>query len=257
MVLTRLDRTVRSICSLNRNREFKHLLRQLTPALGGTLLDVGSGDGFWTHRFARHFDSSVGLEPDAHALALAQRLYGTRTRYVRGFAEELCFAEESFDCVVSVSCFEHFRDSQIALQECYRVLKPGGRIAISVDSLLTENSAQDFRSWHQQKYFVTGYFSEQHLTSMLRQAGFEPESHRTVHILNSRTSARLRASYLRQPQRWLILFPVLYLLVLLCDRYQKNMPGQVLVMSACKPRLAKSPRNRSTVERASFISALG
>jgi ubiquinone/menaquinone biosynthesis C-methylase UbiE len=255
MLLTRLDRAVRSICSLNRNREFKHLLRHLTPALGCTLLDVGSGDGFWTHRFAQHFDSSVGLEPDSHALALAQRVYGRQARYVRGFAEDLCFAEESFDSVVSVSCLEHFRDPQTALQECYRVLKRGGRIAISVDSLLTENSTQDFRSWHKRKYFVTEYFSEQHLTSMLRQAGFEPESHRTVHIFNSRTSARLREFYLREPRRWLILFPVLYLLVLLCDRYQKNVPGQVLVMTACKPRLAKSPRHRPAVERASFISA--
>lgn len=235
MLLIRLDRTIRSICSLNRNQEFKHLLRLSNPASGGALLDVGSGDGFWTHRFAEHFDSSVGLEPDSQSLALAQQLYGSQARYVHGFAEDLCFADESFECVVSMSCFEHFKDSQTALRECYRVLKPGGRIAISVDSLLAENSTVDFRAWHKRKYFVTEYFSEERLASMMRQAGFEPEAQRTVHIVNSRTSARLRELYLRAPQRWLILFPMLYLLVLLCDRCRHKVHGQVLVMTACKP----------------------
>src|SRR5262249_31220710 len=142
---------------------------------------------------------------------------------------------ESFDCVVSVSCFEHFRSAQAALQESYRVLAPGGRLAISVDSLLPGNSSPEFRCWHSKKYFVTEYFSEKRLTQMLVNAGFVVEHRHTRHLINSPASARIRELYLHHPRSLLPFFPFLYLLVLLADRCGPRMPGQIVVMSARKP----------------------
>ena len=65
--------------------------------------------------------------------------------------------DNTFDKVVSVSCLEHFADPLQGLREMARVLKPGGRLAISVDSLLTENSPLSFREWHARRHFVTHY----------------------------------------------------------------------------------------------------
>src|SRR5216110_1409311 len=115
-LLNRLNAAIRSYCSLNRNREFALLSQRARQSTREALLDIGSGDGFWTERFAKHFENSYGLEPDPRALRTAQKLHGARTRYVHGFAENLCFEDEAFDCVVSVSCFEHFRDPQAAIQ---------------------------------------------------------------------------------------------------------------------------------------------
>jgi ubiquinone/menaquinone biosynthesis C-methylase UbiE len=239
-ILNRLNAAIRSYCSLNRNREFALLRQRADESTRGALLDIGSGDGFWTERFARHFEASYGLEPDPQALRTAQRLHGARTRYVHGFAEALCFEDEAFDCVVSVSCFEHFRSAQAALCESFRVLKPGGKLAISVDSLLPENSSKEFRSWHSKKYFVTEYFSERRLAEMLVEAGFIVEHRHTRHLITSRFSAGARQLYLHHPRLLLLFFPLLYLLVLAADSWGKQVPGQIVVMSARKPGLIQS-----------------
>jgi SAM-dependent methyltransferase len=234
-LLQRLNALIRGCCSLNRNREFALLRRRAGESAGGALLDIGSGDGFWTERFARHFEASYGLEPDPRALRTAQKLHGARTQYIHGFAEQLCFEDEAFDCVVSVSCFEHFRSAQAALHESFRVLKPGGRLAISVDSLLPGNSSKQFRSWHARKYFVTEYFSEKRLAEMLVEAGFIVEHRHTRHLITSRLSGRIRELYLHYPRALLSLFPLLYLLVLAGDAWGKQLPGQIVVMSARRP----------------------
>lgn len=234
-MLNRLNAAIRSYCSFNRNREFALLCRRADESSRGALLDLGSGDGFWTERFARRFAASYGLDPDPEALRRAQKLHGTRTHYVHGFAENLCFENEAFDCVVSVSCFEHFRSAQAALRESYRVLKPGGKLAISVDSLLPANSSKEFRSWHSKKYFVTEYFSERRLAEMLVEAGFIVEHRHTRHLITSRFSARLRELYLHHPRPLVLFFPLLYLLVLAADAWGRQIPGQIVVMSARKP----------------------
>src|SRR5215203_1708303 len=109
--LDKVRRDARSVFSLSRHREYTHLLRMLDVRPDDRVLDLGSGDGFWTARFATQCRRVVGIEPDLQLLALSERLHrAPNVTYVRGVAEGLPFRSAAFDKVVSVSCLEHFRD---------------------------------------------------------------------------------------------------------------------------------------------------
>lgn len=235
MYFARIDRMGRSLLTLNRDREYKLLKQMLELRATDRVLDVGSGDGFWTACFSSHCAHITGLEPGEHALEYARTLYQRpNVEYVRGNAESLPYPSSTFDKVVSVSCLEHFNDPQQGLREMARVLKPGGRLAISVDSLLPENSPAAFREWHKRRHFVTHYFTCEELLSMMKTVGLRCEPERTQHLFRSRLAARVRQYFIRRPRFLLPLFPFLYGAVRFADSMMDDMHGQILVVTATR-----------------------
>jgi ubiquinone/menaquinone biosynthesis C-methylase UbiE len=233
--LTRIGRLGRSILTLNRDREYNRLKRMLELRPSDLLLDVGSGDGFWTARFATHCAKVTGLEPDKRMLALAKALYQrSNVEYVHGSAESIAYPSSTFNKVVSVSCLEHFAEPLQGLREMARVLKPGGRVAISVDSLLPENSPASFREWHARRHFVTHYFNREELLGMMKSVGLRCEPERTEHLFRSRLAARIRQFFIRRPRLLLPLFPFLYGAVRFADRMMDDMHGQIIIVTATR-----------------------
>jgi SAM-dependent methyltransferase len=180
----------------------------------------------------------TGLEPDPELLGRARRLHnGTNVRYEEGVAESLPFADATFDKVVSVSSVEHFSDPIKGLHEMFRVLRAGGRIAISVDALCAENSSTAFRHWHSARHQVTRYFREEELVSILTAIGFRVER-ATVHIFCSPLSRWARETFIKRPRLLLPLFPVFRGLVALGDAFPSRTHGQIIALCAVRPAVA-------------------
>lgn len=233
MFFLRIARIGRSLLSLNRDREYAILRRMLALGPDDNLLDIGSGDGFWTAHFAKHCGKVTGLEPDERLLRYAQKLHKPPNLiYVEGIAESLPFPDSSFNKVVSISCLEHFANPLQGLQEMARVLKPGGRLALSVDSLLPDNSRFWFREWHRRRYLVVHYFNQDELLAMLQKTGLCPEPECTVHLFRSRVAAELRRIFISHSRFWLPLFPLFYTGVRLADRIADDMRGQIIIVTA-------------------------
>lgn len=101
---------------------------------GHHVLDVACGTGVLTRAAAAAVSSTgsvIGLDVDPGMLAIAK---ATRPdlQWRQGSASELPFPDASFDAVVSQFGLMFFPSAAIALAEMWRVLKPGGRMAVAV-----------------------------------------------------------------------------------------------------------------------------
>ncbi|OAJ62819.1 methyltransferase type 11 [Paraburkholderia ginsengiterrae] len=97
---------------------------------GSRFLDVASGPGYLAAAAAERGADVVGVDVAEAMVEHARCLYPSLTFRV-GSAEDLPFADESFDAVgISFGLF-HFAHPEKALAEAFRVLRAGGRIAFT------------------------------------------------------------------------------------------------------------------------------
>jgi arsenite methyltransferase len=115
----------------------RRALELIKLARGERLLDVASGSGASALLAAREFGASVtGVDYGAQAVLAATAAAGTerlehRVRFARGDAEDLALPDESMDAVLCECSLCTFPDQPRAVAEMRRVLRPGGRVAIS------------------------------------------------------------------------------------------------------------------------------
>ncbi len=109
------------------------LVTALAPAPGAHVLDVATGTGMVAAELlARHSDCTVvGLDQSAEMLAGARARFAgdARVELVEGQAEQLPFADESFDALSFTYLLRYVDDPAVTMRELSRVLEPGGRIA--------------------------------------------------------------------------------------------------------------------------------
>jgi arsenite methyltransferase len=105
---------------------------------GEQVLDLGSGSGLDSFVAALHVGpagSVVGIDMTDAQLEKAERLRrevgASNIKYVKGYIDALPFADESFDCVISNGVINLVSDKAKTFAEAARVLKPGGRLALS------------------------------------------------------------------------------------------------------------------------------
>lgn len=116
-------------------RQRDEVLRLLRPAIGESVLDVGSGPGFLVAAIA----DAVGPEgvvrgldpsPAMNAMAAAHCADRAQVRIDEGDAGALPYPDGAFDAVVSTQVYEYVADVPAAFVEARRVLHHGGRIVL-------------------------------------------------------------------------------------------------------------------------------
>jgi SAM-dependent methyltransferase len=105
--------------------------RQLLAGARGAVLEIGAGTGLNLRHYPAGLEELVLAEPGepmADRIDLSRAPDGVPTRLVRAPAEELPFADGTFDTVVSTLVLCTVSDPARAVSEVTRVLKPGGRL---------------------------------------------------------------------------------------------------------------------------------
>ncbi len=129
-----LARALRREADLAFRRRVRTVLAYLNPQSGDRILDCGCGRGFYLLFLGRLVPGCrlYGLDRETEVLRQAQRHLPPGVSLVRGDVCHLPFPGDFFDKVILSEVLEHLPDDRAGLAEAYRVLRPGGLLAITV-----------------------------------------------------------------------------------------------------------------------------
>ena len=115
------------------------------PQKGEQVLDVGTGTGLVAHLVAPRVSpgSVIGIDLSDNMLALARSKKSKNVQFLGMAAERLVFKPETFDLVTMGEALAYLSDPADALAEAHRVLRPGGRLAVSNQRRSLSTRAQD------------------------------------------------------------------------------------------------------------------
>ncbi len=188
------------------SRTTRRALEMAGIAAGDRLLDVASGSGASALLAASELGASVvGVEYGADAVreareAAAAAGLGARVGFVQGDAEALPFAAGSFDAVLCECSLCTFGDKQRAVAEIGRVLRPGGRLALSDAIAEQERLPAELRGSLATIACVGSALSAGGYERLLTEAGFEvvriESRHEDAARLAERVEERLRGARL-------------------------------------------------------------
>jgi ubiquinone/menaquinone biosynthesis C-methylase UbiE len=122
--------------------DLDRLLEVAAPQPGWLACDVATGGGHTALKIAPHVRRVIATDYAPTMLSAAQKFIGKQgaanVDYVPTDAENLPFAENSFDLITCRIAPHHFPDIFRFVRECARALKPGGRLVVE-DHLLPED----------------------------------------------------------------------------------------------------------------------
>jgi len=153
-------------------------LAELTA--GETVLDLGSGGGIDVLLSARRVGptgKAYGLDMTDEMLALAEenkrRSELANVEFLKGEIESIPLPDESVDVIISNCVINLSGDKDRVLKEAFRVLKPGGRFAVSDVVVRGEMPATIRKSMELWVGCIAGALSEDDYRAKLAKAGFD------------------------------------------------------------------------------------
>jgi arsenite methyltransferase len=168
---------------------------------GETVLDLGSGGGADVLISARRVGptgKAIGLDMTDEMLELARtnaREAGvSNAEFIKGYIEELPLPDATVDVIISNCVINLSADKARVIAEAARVLRPGGRFAVSdvvADEDMDEETRRDMAAW---TGCVAGALTRREFTDTLVAAGLEDVELRETHRVHEHAvSAIIRA----------------------------------------------------------------
>ncbi len=167
-------------------------------AEGETVLDLGSGAGADVLISARRVGPTgraIGLDMTDEMLELARTNAAAagveNVEFLKGYLEDMPLADATVDVVISNCVINLSGDKPRVIREAARVLRPGGRFAVSdviADPDMDEQTRADMAAW---TGCVAGALTEAEFRDTLVRAGFEEVEIRETHRVHEHAAAAI------------------------------------------------------------------
>lgn len=182
---------------------FHYFDRHINDWTGLKVLDVGCGGGFSCEYLAKRGAIVSGIDQSENCIRAARKHAAENhlaIDYRHGFAENLPYADQSFDVVVCVDVLEHVSDLRQTIAETHRVLKPGGVFCFDTINrtfksklimiwLLEDLMRQIPRGIHDWQKFI----KPEELENVMLKTGFEAIEMRGFNVLGETVQENLAA----------------------------------------------------------------
>jgi arsenite methyltransferase len=165
---------------------------------GETVLDLGSGAGADVLISARRVGSTgkaIGLDMTDEMLELARANAAAagvgNVEFVKGYIEDIPLLDETVDVVISNCVINLAADKRNVLAEAARVLRPGGRFAVSdviADPDMDEATRTDMQQW---TGCVAGALTREEFEQVLTDAGLTDIEIRETHRVHEHATAAI------------------------------------------------------------------
>ena len=173
-------------------------LATLNP--GETVLDLGSGGGIDVLLSAKRVGptgKAYGLDMTDEMLALANdnkaRAGAENVEFLKGDIEQIPLPDASVDVIISNCVINLAADKRKVLQEAFRVLRPGGRFAVSDVVVRGDVPAEVKSNMELWIGCVAGALEEQEFKALLREVGFAKPSIEPTRVYKAADAAAFLA----------------------------------------------------------------
>ena len=137
------------------------------------LLEVGCGNGYFLKKYASHVHSVAGLDLSELSVKMAKEKHRDRIRaetaeFVQGEASQFPWEDGKFSVVITMGSFIAFPKPLESLKEMHRVLRPGGRVLVSIEW----NAEDGLDHTKEVKGYGMWLWTEDDVRAVMKEAGF-------------------------------------------------------------------------------------
>ena len=172
-----LGRIIARLMAIAHRTIYKNVAAALNLQPEDDYLEIGCGSGFFIKSYASHARSIAGLDHSEDMVKLAshynrKRIEAGTAEFRHGDAAQIPWEDEKFSAAAAIATFLFWPKPLESLKEIHRVLRPGGRLVISLG--WNADDGLDHME-HVKKYGIKLYTGKE-MQAMFQETGFSESS---------------------------------------------------------------------------------